>query len=79
MGISQKSKKTRTDWVQIDALSCGTGWDEGDLSSPQILIEDAWGDSHPGSVHLNELAAEVKIGVYQEGGPTGEFSWHRYM
>ena len=73
MGISQKSKKTRTDWVQIDALSCGTGWDEGDLSSPQILIEDAWGDSHPGSVHLNELAAEVKIGVYQEGGRPANF------
>ena len=73
MGISQKSKKVRQDWIQIDALSCGTGWDEGDLKAPQILIEDAYGDSHPGSVHLNELAEEVKIGVYQGGGRPANF------
>ncbi len=73
MTISQKSKKVREDWIQIDALSCGTGWDERDLSAPQILIEDALGDSHPGSVHLGELSAEVKIGVYQSGGRPANF------
>ncbi|MBN2033420.1 MAG: dihydroxy-acid dehydratase [Deltaproteobacteria bacterium] len=73
MGILQRSKKVREDWIQIDALSCGTGWDEGDLRAPQILIEDAYGDSHPGSVHLNELAEEVKIGVYQKGGRPANF------
>lgn len=73
MDFSQKSKKARTDWVQIDALSCGTGWDELDLSIPQILIEDSWGDSHPGSVHLDELAEEVKVGVYQGGGRPANF------
>lgn len=73
MDFSQKSKKARTDWVQIDALSCGTGWDEHDLSMPQILIEDSWGDSHPGSVHLDELAEEVKVGVYQGGGRPANF------
>ncbi len=73
MVFSQKSKKVRTDWIQIDALSCGTGWDERDLSCPQILIEDAFGDSHPGSVHLDDLAREVRIGVYQEGGRPANF------
>ena len=34
----QRSKKARQDWIQIDALSCGTGWDEKDLTKPQILI-----------------------------------------
>ncbi|MBF0528922.1 MAG: dihydroxy-acid dehydratase [Deltaproteobacteria bacterium] len=73
MEFSQKSKKIREDWIQIDALWCGTGWDERDLSAPQILIEDAFGDSHPGSVHLDELSEEVKIGVYQEGGRPANF------
>jgi dihydroxy-acid dehydratase len=73
MGSSQRSKKARTDWIQIDTLACGTGWDERDLSTPQILIEDAWGDSHPGSVHLDELAEEVKVGVYQQGGRPANF------
>ena len=70
--IQQKSKKVREDWIQMDALCCGMGWDERDLTIPQILIEDVYGDSHPGSVHLNALADEVSIGVFQEDGrPAG--------
>jgi len=69
----QKSKKIRKDWVQFDALSCGTGWDERDLSAPQIMIEDVFGNSHPGSVHLDKLAEEASIGVYQEGGKPAGF------
>jgi len=64
----QRSKKARREWIQIDALSCGTGWDEKDLTKPQILIEDVYGASHPGSYHLNGLAEEASIGVFQEGG-----------
>ncbi|MBE9521310.1 MAG: hypothetical protein IME97_09265, partial [Proteobacteria bacterium] len=41
--IQQKSKKLRENWIQMDALACGTGWDEKDLSLPQILIEDVYG------------------------------------
>ena len=44
----QKSWKIRKDWAQVDALCCGTGWDEEDLGKPQILIEDVFGSSHPG-------------------------------
>lgn len=69
----QKSKQVRKDWIQIDALSCGTGWDENDLENPQILIEDVFGTSHPGSLHLNELADEVSIGVFQVGGRPARF------
>jgi len=69
----QRSKKARREWIQIDALSCGTGWDEKDLTRPQILIEDAFGASHPGSYHLNGLAEEASIGVFQEGGRPANF------
>jgi dihydroxy-acid dehydratase len=69
----QRSKKARREWIQIDALSCGTGWDEKDLTKPQILIEDVFGASHPGSYHLNGLAEEASIGVFQEGGKPANF------
>ena len=71
--VDQRSKKARREWIQIDALSCGTGWDEKDLTKPQILIEDVFGASHPGSYHLNGLAEEASIGVYQEGGKPANF------
>jgi dihydroxy-acid dehydratase len=71
--IKQKSEKVRQDWIQIDALSCGTGWDEADLEKPQILIEDVFGTSHPGSFHLDELAEEVSIGVFQDGCKPARF------
>jgi dihydroxy-acid dehydratase len=71
--VGQKSQKARREWIQIDALSCGTGWDEKDLAKPQILIEDVFGASHPGSYHLNGLAEEASIGVFQEGGRPANF------
>ena len=69
----QKSKKIRDDWVQLDTLCCGTGWDETDLKSPQVLVEDVFGSSHPGSFHLDALAGEVSTGVYQTGGKPANF------
>jgi dihydroxy-acid dehydratase len=71
--VGQRSKKARREWIQIDALACGTGWDEKDLAKPQILIEDVFGASHPGSYHLNGLAEEASIGVFQEGGRPANF------
>jgi dihydroxy-acid dehydratase len=71
--VGQRSKKARREWIQIDALSCGTGWDEKDLTKPQILIEDVFGASHPGSYHLNGLAEEASIAVFQEGGKPANF------
>ncbi len=69
----QKSKHIRKNWVQFNTLCCGTGWDEKDLENPQILVEDVFGSSHPGSFHLDELAEEVSIGVYQGGGKPANF------
>jgi len=69
----QRSKEIREGWVQFNTLCCGTGWDEADLKNPQILVEDVFGSSHPGSFHLDTLAEEVSIGVYQSGGKPANF------
>ena len=51
--MKQKSAPERKLWAQFNALEMGSGWDETDIEKPQILIEDVYGDSHPGSVHLH--------------------------
>ncbi len=66
--IEQKSLTERNLWAQIDALHLGTKWDEKDITKPQILIEDVYGDSHPGSTHLNQLTEQAKYGVFESGG-----------
>lgn len=64
----QRSKKERELWAQFDALELGSGWDYEDIKKPQILIEDVYGDSHPGSTHLNEISKQAKYGVFEKGG-----------
>src|SRR5512139_1579127 len=71
--MQQKSRKIRREWLQVDTLCCGMDWDEADLKKPQVLIEDVWGDSHPGSVHLDSLAEEASVGVFQKGGKPANF------
>lgn len=66
--MNQKSIKERALWAQFDALEMGSGWDDTDITKPQIMIEDVFGDSHPGSVHLNQLAEQAKFGVFEKGG-----------
>lgn len=34
----------------------------------QVIVESTYGDSHPGSGHLNILEAEVRKGIEEEGG-----------
>ena len=53
---------------ELDPLRIGTGWKKEDLSKPQIMIESTYGDSHPGSGHLNILVEEVRKGVEEAGG-----------
>ena len=66
--MEQRSKDERELWAQFDALELGSGWDYEDIRKPQILIEDVYGDSHPGSTHLNGLTDEVRFGVLEKGG-----------
>lgn len=68
-----KSTSERKLWSQFDALQMGMDWDEDDLLKPQILIDDVFGDSHPGSSHLNGITEQASIGVYERGGKPGRF------
>lgn len=62
------SQKMRKLAPELDPLRIGTGWKPEDLSKPQIMIESTFGDSHPGSGHLDVLVAEVRKGVESAGG-----------
>ena len=63
--VSQKMRKLAP---EMDPLRIGTGWKPEDLSKPQIFIESTFGDSHPGSGHLDKLVEKVREGVAQAGG-----------
>ena len=63
--ISQKMRKLAP---EMDPLRLGTGWKPGDLSKPQIMVESTFGDSHPGSGHLNQLVDAARRGIADAGG-----------
>lgn len=71
--MKQKSKSERLLWSQFDALEMGSGWTENDVALPQVLIEDVYGDSHPGSVHLKALSDQARTGVLQSGGYPAQY------
>lgn len=57
-----KSQKIRELAPEMDSLRMGAGWSKKELSMTQVAIESSFGDSHPGSVHLNtfvEVARET--------------------
>lgn len=63
-----KSQEVRKIAPEMDPLRIGTGWKKEDLSKVQVLVESTYGDSHPGSVHLNKIGEEVRKGIEEEGG-----------
>ena len=65
MLMSQKMRKLAP---ELDPLRLGTGWKSEDLSKPQIFIESTFGDSHPGSGHLDRLVAAAREGIAEAGG-----------
>ncbi len=62
------SQKMRKLAPELDPLRLGTGWKPEDLSKPQIFIESTFGDSHPGSGHLDKLVEAACQGVAEAGG-----------
>ena len=62
------SQRMRRRSPEMDPLRLGTGWRPEELSKPQIFIESTYGDSHPGSVHLNRLVEAARRGIADEGG-----------
>ena len=69
----QRSHDDRMLWAQFDALEMGSGWDDTDILKPQIMIESVYGDSHPGSTHLNQMVEQAVYGVYQTGGKPAKY------
>ncbi|MCG8473339.1 MAG: dihydroxy-acid dehydratase [Desulfobacterales bacterium] len=69
-----KSQTTRAINPEADPLMLGAGWSPADLSCPQILLDSAHGDSHPGSRHLKELSDAAQNGVYKWGGKPSQYT-----
>ena len=63
-----KSQKMRKLAPELDPLRIGTGWTKEDLGKVQVIVESTYGDSHPGSGHLNILEEEERKGIAEEGG-----------
>lgn len=68
-----RTQKIRNRWRQYDALRLGMDWTEEDLAKYQVFIDDVYGDSHPGSVHLKALSESVSMGVMETGGKAASF------
>lgn len=62
------SQKMRTLAPELDPLRLGTGWKPEDLAKPQIIVESTFGDSHPGSGHLDKLVEAACKGIADAGG-----------
>ncbi|MGF6907085.1 dihydroxy-acid dehydratase [Fusobacterium sp. PH5-44] len=68
-----KSQELRKLAPEFDPLRIGMGWTSDDLKKPQILIESTYGDSHPGSAHLNTLISEIEKSIENNGGKGAKF------
>lgn len=62
------SQKVRALAPENDPLKMGMGWTVKDLDKPQIMVESTFGDSHPGSAHLNLFVDEAVRGIREAGG-----------
>ena len=61
-----KSQEMRKLAPELDPLRIGTGWTKEDLGKVQVMVESTYGDSHPGSGHLNILVEEVRKGMQKK-------------
>ena len=68
-----KSQEVRKLAPEMDPLRMGMGWRVEDLDKPQIMVESTFGDSHPGSAHLNRFVEEAVQGVNESGGKAARY------
>ena len=67
------SQEVRKLAPENDPLKIGRGWSVADLDKPQILVESSFGDSHPGSAHLNQFVEEGVKAVNDNGGKAARY------
>jgi dihydroxy-acid dehydratase len=68
------SRQGRTQSPEADALRMGCGWGRRETDQAWIMIETTAGDSHPGSVHLGELAEYAEKGVTAGNGSPAHYT-----
>ena len=55
------SQEVRALAPENDPLKIGMGWSVSDLGKPQIFVESTFGDSHPGSAHLDQFVKQAAL------------------
>ena len=73
INMELRSQKVRELAPEMDPLRMGMGWKAEELSKPQIIIESTYGNSHPGSSHLNIFVEEAVKGVDENGGKAARY------
>ncbi len=68
------SQKIRSGAPEIDALKMGAGWSKSDLDRMQIFIQSTSGDSHPGSVHLEQYVKLAEKELYKIGAKGAKYT-----
>lgn len=68
-----RGQKTRKLAPEMDPLRMGMGWQAEELEGASIFIASTFGDSHPGSAHLDALVEETRIGIKKAGGKGSRF------
>ena len=68
-----KSQEMRKLAPELDPLRIGTGWTKEDLGKVQVIVESTYGDSHPGSAHLNIFVEEAVRAVNENGGKAAKY------
>ena len=68
-----RSQEVRKLAPEMDPLRMGMGWRVEDLDKPQIMVESTYGDSHPGSAHLNRFVEEAVKAVCENGGKASRY------
>lgn len=68
-----RSQMVRANAPESDPLKIGMGWTVPDLAKPQIFVESTFGDSHPGSAHLDQFVQQVVEAVNANGGKAARY------
>ena len=74
-----RSQAVRKLAPENDPLKIGMGWKVDDLAKPQIMVESTFGDSHPGSAHLDQFVKEAVQAVNTHGGKAARYFCNRYV
>jgi dihydroxy-acid dehydratase len=68
------SQQGRQQSPEADSLRMGCGWGRQETDKAWILVETTHGDSHPGSIHLGDLAQFVDKGIISAGGTPAHYT-----